>query len=223
MEIEGINVDIRVRNNKRMRSLKIGTDKRHMQVYASVPSWVEMDYVETLLKENIDTLREMQEEIDKSKKEIDFSSMYLFGKKYDIEHRSGKTKIGEVNNNTIILYGDMMKSAERLGRSIFKKELPRMMDECVQVTGRAPKEFRIKRMKTKWGTCNVVHERIWINLVLVQMPEEIIKEVITHELTHLYVRNHGSEFKKLMDDFYPGWDKIEKANMEYKKYGGIIR
>ena len=52
MNIEGIDVDIRVRNNKRMRSFKIGTDKRRMQVYASVPSWVEMDYVETLLKEN---------------------------------------------------------------------------------------------------------------------------------------------------------------------------
>ena len=98
-----------------------------------------------------------------------------------------------------------------------------MLFRSVQVTGKAPKEFRIKRMKTKWGTCNVVAERIWINLVLVQMPEEIIKEVITHELTHLYVHNHGREFKKLMDDFYPGWDKIEKANMEYNKYGGIIR
>lgn len=41
MNIEGIDVDIRVRNNKRMRSFKIGTDKRRMQVYASVPSWVE--------------------------------------------------------------------------------------------------------------------------------------------------------------------------------------
>ena len=123
MNIEGINVDIRVRNNKRMRSFKIGTDKRRMQVYASVPSWVEMDYVETLLKENVDILREMQEEIDQSKKEIDFSSMYLFGKKYDIEHKGGKTKIGEIHNNTIILYGDMMESAARLGRSIFKKEL----------------------------------------------------------------------------------------------------
>ena len=87
MNIEGIDVDIRVRNNKRMRSFKIGTDKRRMQVYASVPSWVEMDYVETLLKENVDILREMQKEIDQSKKEIDFSSMYLFGKKYNIFKR----------------------------------------------------------------------------------------------------------------------------------------
>lgn len=51
----------------------------------------------------------------------------------------------------------------------------------------------IKRMKTRWGSCDQ-HGNIVLNLFLVQLPWEYIDYVIIHELTHTRVLNHGPDF-----------------------------
>ena len=52
-------------------------------------------------------------------------------------------------------------------------------------------DCRIRRMKTKWGACNVEAQRIWINLELAKKPVQCLEYVIAHELTHFLERNHN--------------------------------
>ena len=48
----------------------------------------------------------------------------------------------------------------------------------------------IKRMKTKWGSCNNQAGRIWLNLDLVKKPPQCLEYLIVHELIHLIERHH---------------------------------
>jgi len=74
----------------------------------------------------------------------------------------------------------------------------------------------IKHMKTRWGSCNIKDQRIWINLELARMPQACIDLVLVHELTHLWERGHNARFYGLMDQFMPTW-RTHQA--ELKRWG----
>ena len=63
----------------------------------------------------------------------------------------------------------------------------------------------IKKMKTKWGSCNVSARRIWLNLELAKKPVQCLEYIVVHELVHLLERNHTERFTALMDRHLPDW------------------
>ena len=63
----------------------------------------------------------------------------------------------------------------------------------------------IKRMKTKWGSCNAEAGRIWLNLELAKKPVQCLEYIIVHELAHLVQRRHDARFTALMDEHLPQW------------------
>lgn len=63
----------------------------------------------------------------------------------------------------------------------------------------------VKRMKTRWGSCNIRDRRIWLNLELIHRPTNCIDMVLVHELVHLHERYHNARFYALMDQFMPDW------------------
>lgn len=66
----------------------------------------------------------------------------------------------------------------------------------------------IKRMKTKWGSCNTTARRVWFNLELAKKDAACIEYVVVHELSHLIVRNHDAHFVALMDQHLPRWRAV---------------
>jgi hypothetical protein len=60
-------------------------------------------------------------------------------------------------------------------------------------------------MKTKWGTCNPVARRIWLNLELAKKPMECIEYIVVHEMIHILERKHNDNFIRLMDKHLPNW------------------
>jgi len=63
----------------------------------------------------------------------------------------------------------------------------------------------IKKMKTKWGSCNVSARRIWLNLELAKKPTQCLEYILVHELVHMIERNHTERFTSLMDLHLPDW------------------
>ena len=72
-----------------------------------------------------------------------------------------------------------------------------------------PKSFTIKKMKTRWGSCSSKGS-ISLNLDLIKLPEQCIKEVILHELCHLVHFNHSKAFYALMTAEMPDWKYWKK-------------
>lgn len=87
----------------------------------------------------------------------------------------------------------------------------------VQIT-----EWRVKRMKTKWGTCNSQAKRIWLNLELVKKPPQCLEYIIVHEMMHLLERHHNERFVAYMDEFIPQWrllrDELNQAPLAHEEW-----
>lgn len=75
------------------------------------------------------------------------------------------------------------------------------------------KERRVRKMKTRWGSCNVKEKRIWLSSYLGAYPEECLEYVIVHELCHLLERGHNKRFYALVASCLPDW-KERKAKLK---------
>ena len=74
---------------------------------------------------------------------------------------------------------------EAFYRSELKKQIPSMIKKWEKITGISVKEFRVKKMKTKWVACSPKNHFIWINLEMTKKPLRCLEYVIVHEMTHL--------------------------------------
>ncbi|MHA1877691.1 MAG: M48 family metallopeptidase, partial [Promethearchaeota archaeon] len=71
-------------------------------------------------------------------------------------------------------------------------------------------EICIRKMKTKWGTCNPNAKRIWLNTELAKKPIESIEYILIHEMVHFLERNHNGKFTAYMDKFSPKWKHLRE-------------
>lgn len=90
-------------------------------------------------------------------------------------------------------------------RSELKRIIPPMIDEWEKKIGVEANAYGIKKMRTKWGTCNHTAKRIWLNLELAKKPLECIEYIVVHELIHLMEPSHNERFMTLLDHQMPKW------------------
>ena len=81
--------------------------------------------------------------------------------------------------------------------------------------------WKIRRVKSIWGTCHIRKRQITYNAELARVPRELMEYVVVHELTHLQAANHGPRFYALMDERLPDWKllrrKLNKREFEPKQ------
>ena len=87
-------------------------------------------------------------------------------------------------------------------------ELTTAMETKVQ---KRASRYKVRRMKSRWGSCNIKTGTITLNLELAEHDKEALKYVIAHELTHLYVRGHDRRFYALLATFYPNWKEVRAS------------
>jgi len=95
-------------------------------------------------------------------------------------------------------------------RQQLKLLIPELLNKWEAIVGVHAENWGIKRMKTRWGSCNTSDRRIWLNLELACRPLECIEFVLVHELVHLQERSHNARFKALMTRFMPLWQEYQK-------------
>ncbi|MBF0203379.1 MAG: DUF45 domain-containing protein [Desulfamplus sp.] len=82
------------------------------------------------------------------------------------------------------------------------------------------KTLQIKQMKTRWGTCNISKQRIWLNLELAKKPLHCLEYVVLHEMIHLLERLHNDRFYKFMGHYLPQWkfckDELNRLPISYE-------
>jgi predicted metal-dependent hydrolase len=94
---------------------------------------------------------------------------------------------------------------QRWHRAQLKAIIPTLLEKWQPILGVQVSAWGVKRMKTKWGSCNPSLQRIWLNLELAKKPTQCLEYVLVHELIHLVERHHSDYFVALMDKHIPYW------------------
>lgn len=95
-------------------------------------------------------------------------------------------------------------------RGRLKELIPPLLEKWQRRLGVEAADWRIKKMKTRWGSCNVEARRIWLNLELAKKSAQCLEYIIVHELVHLEERRHSDRFTAIMDRHLPLWRSRRK-------------
>lgn len=90
-------------------------------------------------------------------------------------------------------------------RQRLAEEIPKLIRKWEPRMQVKVQEWRIRDMKTRWGSCNITKGRIWLSLQLAEKPKECLEEVVVHEMVHLLEPGHNKRFYHYMDCFLPQW------------------
>ncbi len=95
-------------------------------------------------------------------------------------------------------------------RKEIKKSILLILEKWQPLIGVRIRQFGVRKMKTRWGSCNINAARIWLNLKLIHLPPQFLEYVTVHEMVHLLERGHNARFKGFMDRFIPDWRNLKK-------------
>ena len=158
-------------------------------------------------------------------------SHFVFGKRFRLEviERYGRHEIILKNNSIMQLFirpGTALQNRQIVLAEWYRQELknriPPLLDHWHPIIGRNAADWGVKKMKTRWGSCNILKRRIWLNLELAKKPVDCLEYVLVHELVHLHERHHNDRFKSLMDTFLPQWrshrDTLQHAPLGHEQW-----
>ena len=155
---------------------------------------------------------------------------YLWGRGYRLDVAQGFENNVKLKGGKIVLSSRKDSTAEKRQlilqdwyRTILRKRVEPLIQQWEERIGVTASFVGIKRMKTKWGSCNPSTGRIWLNLELVKKPPECLEFIIVHELVHLLERHHNERFKALMQQHLPKWPEYRRtlncSPLAYDRWG----
>src|SRR5262245_20270155 len=159
------------------------------KVRVSSPLRLKDDAIRTLIATRIPWIRKHQasfhaQERQSPREYVSGESQYLFGRRYrlEVEGGNGVSHVYIRNKSRIVLEVRATSSSgrrEQVFREWYRAKLKPVVSELVEKWSEKisvrPRAWGIKRMKTRWGTCNQKAGRICLNLELAKKPVRCIE------------------------------------------------
>lgn len=207
---------------KDIKNVHLSVYPPYGKVKIAAPERMELDTIRIYAISKLSWIRKQQAKIVAQKREaprayITNESHYFQGKRYLLKVIPHKAPpFIKQKHNHLELYirpeTTTKKRKEILDawyRSQLKTTTAIYINKWEKLMNSSVAEFGIKKMKTKWGTCNIEAKRIWINLELAKKPKECLEYIVVHEMVHFFERNHNSRFVALMDHYLPNWRELK--------------
>ena len=223
-----INVDdlvVMIKYRKNMKNIYLKVEK-NADVVVSAPPRTPNYIIKKLIQENIDEIKLRRNNILTNrytvKQYVTGEKHIIFGKEFVLEVRLGNKNVVKLSDDKIILViKDKDQDRGQIVTSYLRKVLYNKALEFInkyeKIMGVHAEQLRIKKMKTRWGTCNIEAKRIWINYELIKYPIECLEHIVVHELTHLLETNHTPRFYALLGKYYPKFRENDKLIKEFSK------
>ena len=219
MKIDSLEIDL-VRKNIKNLYLKVHPPDGLVRIVC--PQKLDDLSIEEFVKAKIDWIEQKQAKFkaqssNSPRQYIAGESCYFKGDRYllnVIYHQAApKVVIEQTKLNLYVRYGSIREQREQAltnwYRQQLKAELPGLIVKWEGIIGVELNDWGVKKMKTRWGTCNTQAKRIWLNLELITKPQHCLEYVIVHELVHLLERQHNDRFWNYLTLFMPGWQQYQ--------------
>ncbi len=207
---------------KKIKNMYIRVTPPDGQVRLTAPLSVSEDAMRMFVSSHIRWIKKHQQRfahqpVPAEGKYVTGESYLIWGQSYPLEvvYSNGKNAV-YFSGQKIVLHVSKDSTPQQRTtvmnewyREILKAAIPPVLAKCEKVVGVKALEWRVKKMRTRWGTCNIQKRRVWLNLHLVKKAPECLEYVIIHELVHLLEKGHNDIFKAYMDRLYPDWRRVK--------------
>lgn len=231
--VHGLKVDV-VRKN--IKNLHLGVYPPEGRVRVAAPLSVDDEAIRLAVISKLAWIKRQQnrflEQERQSQREYVYrESHYFFGTRYllNVIEYKGSARVEIHNKSRIDLYVPIGSNASKREKVLLewyrrelKAQIPYLIEKWEEIIGVKVDDWGVKKMKTRWGSCNIEDRRIWLNLELAKKPVQCLEYIVVHEMVHLLERSHNARFRALMDQFLPNWklirDELNQAPLSHETW-----
>lgn len=225
MTLAGIELEL-VR--KDIKNLHLAVYPPDGRVRLAAPHSTDEETLEMYVATKIPWIRRQQREIEAQPRQserqfLDRESHYFLGHRYLLRvlpleagmHWGQVVPKGKRYLNLHVEDQGNLEAKRRIIEKWYRRELRSMLEELVPAweakLGVQAKGWRIRGMRTKWGSCNPDNGTMLFNLELARQPLDCIEYVVAHELAHLIERKHNDRFVAVLDAHLPQWRHLRET------------
>ncbi|MDS2171345.1 SprT family zinc-dependent metalloprotease [Nesterenkonia sp. CL21] len=215
LTVRGIDVDVIYKD---IKNLHIGVYPPMGRVRVAAPQRLDDDQVRLAVIQRLPWIKRQRKELQDTPRQseremVTGESHYVWGvrRRLKVVERPGRAHL-EVDGERLVLYTPADSTADRRRENLdqwYREQLREVLPDIIarweaKLEVSVPK-WTIRRMKTKWGSCNRETRHIWFNVELAKKHPDCLEYIVVHEMAHYFERNHGERFTKLMDGLLPDW------------------
>jgi len=233
LTVRGIDIDVIYKD---IKNLHIGVYPPLGRVRVAAPERLNDEHVRLAVVHRLPWIKKQRREVLaverlSHREMVTGESHFVWGIRLRLKviERPGRGHV-EVDRERLLLYvADGTSTAGRLDilqrwqRQQLRERIPMLVAKWEPIVGQEVPRWSIRRMKTKWGSCNRQTGHMWFNLELAAKHPDCLEYIVVHEMTHLLERNHGERFTTLMDKFMPDWrarrDQLNAAPLAAQRWG----
>lgn len=235
LTVRGIDVDVIYKD---IKNLHIGVYPPLGRVRVAAPERLNDEQVRLAVIQRLPWIKRQRAQLKATPRQteremVTGESHYLWGlrKRLKVVERPGRTHF-EIDGDRLVLYTPSNSTAEqrrtaldRWHREQLREAIPTVIETWEQKLEVSVPKWTIRRMKTKWGSCNRETRHIWLNVELAKKHPDCLEYIIVHEMTHYFERNHTERFAGLMDKHLPDWrsrrEQLNGSPLAQEDWGGI--
>jgi hypothetical protein len=232
LTVSGIGVDVVYKD---IKNLHIGVYPPVGRVRVAAPRRLGDEQIRLALVQRLPWIKRQREQMRATQRQsrremVTGESHYVWGGRHRLRviERAGRGHV-EVDGDRLLLYlpeGSSTDQRQELldgwYRERLREAVPEVVGKWEPKIGVTVSRWTIRRMKTKWGSCNRESGHIWLNIELAKKHRESLEYIAVHEMTHLLERGHGRRFTELMDDFMPDWrarrDRLNGSPLAHEEW-----
>ena len=215
LTVRGIDIDVIYKD---IKNLHIGVYPPAGRVRVAAPKRLDDQQVRLAVIKRLSWIRKQRDQLRTAARQteremVTGESHYVWGarRRLKVIDRPGRAHI-EVDGDRLLLYvpagttsQDRRTVLDRWYRTQLRHELAGLIVNWENRLELSVPKWSIRRMKTKWGSCNRQTRHIWFNVELAKKHPDCLEYIVVHEMTHYLERNHGDRFTSLMDQHMPDW------------------
>lgn len=208
---------------KDIKNIHLSVYPPNGRVKIAAPNRMDLETIRIFAISKLGWIKRQQTKLSNQEREapreyISRESHFYLGKRYllKVVEREGKQSVAIKHDKLILQVKPATTTEQRqiLVHEWYREQLkalvPNYIAKWEKIMGVEVSEFGIKKMRTKWGTCNTEAKRIWINLELAKKPLECLEYIVVHEMVHLLERSHNARFIAYMTQFLPQWKSLKE-------------
>lgn len=123
--------------------------------------------------------------------------------------------LAELTEKGVSVFADSdteaMWAVEKLYAALLSEKLPAVLEKWKAVTGLSCSGVTVRKMVSRFGSCNTKTHRITVNSRLAYYPEYCLEYVVLHELSHILFPDHGAGFKAFVAEHMPDHKRADRV------------
>ena len=215
LTVRGINVDIVYKD---IKNLHIGVYPPMGRVRVAAPARLDEEQIRLAVIQRLPWIKRQRQQLQDAARQspremVTGESHYVWGTRHRLKviQRPGRAHV-EVDGDRLLMYvpegtdtDARVKLLQDWQRQQLRLALAPVIAKWEPNIERKVLRWSIRRMKTKWGSCNRSTGHISFNVELAKKNPRSLEYIVAHEMMHLLERNHTERFSGLMTKYMGDW------------------